>query len=134
MISDHLLLLLDGLTVLRTEEREQMLTGRQPGKAGGLGSYLAAHAAGVVQLEDPQPISSDGQMDVFWVPVGCLAATEATALALARDVALRLCGTQRDPGAYTRQIPDHPRRLNDAGAWLCRPTFSIALLAGFEPG
>jgi len=134
VITDDLTTRLTGLTVLRPEERESVFAGRRPGGTGGLSAFLAAHPDGVVQLEDAQPISSDGLLDLFWVPVGCLGPTKQSAQQLAERVTLRLCGTNRDPGHYTRQIPDQPRRLPDDGAWLCRPTFSVTLLAGMIPG
>ena len=130
---DHLAAQLTAFTVLRPEERESILAGRRPGQAGGLSGYLANHPAGVVQLEEAQPITSDGQLEVYWIPIACLAPTEADAGLLAQALSARLCGDLRDPGPYTRQIPDQPRRLLESGAWMCRPTFSITLLYGQMP-
>lgn len=119
--------------LLRPDEREEPSKGRKPGQPGGLVAYLEAHPGGVIQLEDPQPITSDGLVDVFWVPVGCMGSTPDIAAALAAQVRQALCGTSgRDPGEYTLTVPDQPRQIIP-GAWLCRGTFAIDLLTGQLP-
>ena len=133
-ITDDLTARLEGLAfLLRPEERETPGEGRKPGQSGGLVAYLAARPGGVIQLEDPQPITSDDLLDTLWVPVGCMGSTPEIAADLARQVRTALCGVSgREPDAYTLTIPDQPRQIIP-GAWLCRPTFAITLLAGELP-
>ena len=119
-----------GVPVLMPEENLRQLGGYTPGKAaGGLTGYLQANPGGAVQLEEPQPITSDGLTSELWLPVGCLAKTAERAEQVAQLVRARLCGDPvRDPGEFELQIPDTGRRLTEQGAYMCRPTFKIVVM------
>ena len=133
IIDDLTARLEDLTTLLRPEERETPSEGRQANQRGGLVAYLEAHPGGVIQLEDPQPITSDDLIDTFWVPVGSMGSTPEVAANLAKRIRTALCGVSgREPGEYTLAIPDQPRQIIP-GAWLVRPTFAIDLLTGQLP-
>lgn len=119
--------------VLRPEDREQALSGRRPGQAGGLSGYLAAHPGGYVQLEEPLSISSDGVTGVFWVPVAALALTAEACLDLARLVNRALCGFPHDPGPHREVTPAQPTLLQP-GVYICRPTYDALTIDGTHTG
>lgn len=95
----------------------------------GLTAYLAAHPQGYVQIEEPQPISSDGLTDLYWVPVASLAHDQATCAALARTVDLTLNGPPGEPGPHARVFGDQPRR-HPAGFFMARPTYDALTIGG----
>lgn len=89
-----------GVPVLMPEERELPLAGRQPGQAGGLSGYLAAHPGGYVQLSDADGAYTSTVRDIGLMPLTVLAPTRDSADALAAQVTALLHGTTARPTPY----------------------------------
>lgn len=147
MIAQHLHALLRAalppeVPVLLPEQVQEPLTAaptdaqgrpRVGGGERGLGAYLAQHAGGYVQVEEPLPITSSGARDTYWVTVAAIHTTQADAHALAQQVARTLTGIPgADPGYYRPQTPPEHLTLGP-GAHAARATYAITLLLGQLP-
>lgn len=119
--------------VLLPEEIEVPRGGRRPGEAGGISAYLAAHPQGYVQVEEAQPIASDGTTATYWIPVASVAPDAGACAALAAGVNIILNGPPDEPAPFQEVLPDQPRAVQ-AGVFLCRPTYEALTIAGQSAG